>query len=92
MSMLRSSGNGNGRDSNLELCFAISSLILDSRKLLFYISVSLIVFLFIVIGRDRVCLVIVFCFCSKKLIFVLFLNFGFKYGFLQFSIYFFFVW
>ncbi len=43
-------------DSNLELCFAISSLILDSRKLLFYISVSLIVFLFIVVGRDNLLL------------------------------------
>ena len=39
--------------------------------------------------RFRVCLVIVFCFCSKKLVFVLFSNLNSKCGFLPFSIHFF---
>ena len=34
----------------------------------------------------RVCLVIVFCFCSQKVVFTLFSNFGFKYCFLPVSI------
>ena len=40
--------------------------------------------------KSRVCLVIVFCFCSQKVVFTLFSNFGFKYSFLLFSILFFF--
>ena len=45
---------------------------------------------FLLTGNNKVCLVIVFCFYSQKLIFVLFSNFGFKYGFLPFLILFFF--
>ena len=49
-------------------------------------AVNAVPWTFLSLGKFWVCLVTIFCFCSQKVVFTLFSNFGFKYCFLPVSI------